>query len=61
MFFPIPFDMLRRKIEIAEKHVEKCITFEFSHFLSPQSIYPSAKNLHGLYTTYYKARAKKQK
>ena len=61
MYFPIPFDMLRRKIEIAENYVEKCITFEFSHFLSPQSIYPSAKNLNALYTKYYKARAKKQK
>ena len=61
MFFPIPFDVLRRKIAIAEKHVEKCITFEFSHFLSPQSIFPSAKNLHDLYTKYYTERAKKQK
>ncbi len=61
MYYPIPFDMLRRKIEIAETQVEKCITFEFSHFLSPQSIYPSAKNLNALYTKYFKARAKKQK
>lgn len=53
MYFPIPFDVLRRKIEIAEKHVEKCITFEFSHFLSPQSIFPSAKNLNTLYRNYY--------
>lgn len=53
MFFPIPFDVLRRKIEIAEPLVEKCITFEFSHFLSPQSIYPSAKNLNTLYRNYY--------
>ena len=53
MYFPIPFDVLRRKIEIAEKYVEKCITFEFSHFLSPQSIFPSAKNLNTLYRNYY--------
>ena len=53
MFFPIPFDVLRRKIEIAEEYVEKCITFEFSHFLSPQSIFPSAKNLNTLYRKYY--------
>ena len=53
MFFPIPFDVLRRKIKIASEYVEKCITFEFSHFLSPQSIYPSAHNLNALYKKYY--------
>lgn len=53
MFFPIPFDVLRKKIEIARPYVDKCITFEFSHFLSPQSIFPSAKNLNNLYKNYY--------
>lgn len=53
MFFPIPFDVLRRKIEIAKPYVEKMITFEFSHFLSPQSIFPSAHNLNNLYKNYY--------
>lgn len=53
MFFPIPFDILRKKIELAEPYVEKCITFEFSHFLSPQSIFSSAKNLNALYRKYY--------
>ena len=32
---------------------DKCITFEFSRFLSPQSIYPSARNLNVLYRKYY--------
>ena len=53
MFFPIPFDVMRRKIKIAQEYVEKCITFEFSHFLSPQSIFPSAHNLNALYRKYY--------
>ncbi len=53
LYFPIPFDVLRKKIEIATPHVEKIITFEFSHFLSPQSIFPSAKNLNNLYKNYY--------
>lgn len=53
MFFPIPFDVLREKIKIASKYVERCITFEFSHFLSPQSIFPSARNLNALYRKYY--------
>ncbi|MBR1974319.1 MAG: DUF4434 domain-containing protein [Clostridia bacterium] len=56
MFFPIPFDVLRRKIKIAEEYVEKCITFEFSHFLSPQSIFPSARNLNNLYRKYYESK-----
>lgn len=54
MYFPIPFPVLRRKLEMHKEYAEKIITFEFSHFLSPQSIYPSAKNLYNLYTEYYK-------
>lgn len=53
MFFPIPFDVLREKIELAKPYVEKQITFEFSHFLSPQSIFPSARNLNAMYRKYY--------
>ena len=58
MFFPIPFEVLRRKIQIANEYVTKCITFEFSHFLSPQSIFPSARNLNNLYRTYYENKNK---
>jgi hypothetical protein len=58
MYYPIPFDLLRRKIKLAEPYVEKCITFEFSHFLSPQSIYPSARNLNALYRNYYENKNK---
>ena len=53
MFYPIPFDVLRKKIEIAEPFVDNMITFEFSHFLSPQSIFPSARNLNNLYKKHY--------
>lgn len=53
MFFPIPFDVLREKIELAKPYVEKQITFEFSHFLSPQSIFPSGRNLNAVYRSYY--------
>ncbi len=53
MFYPIPFDVLRRKIELAKPYVDKMITFEFSHFLSPQSIYQSAHNLNNLYKNYF--------
>ena len=49
-FLPIAWPNLRYKIEVAEAaHVEKLITFEFSHFMSPNSIYPSAHNLYKRY------------
>lgn len=52
--FPIKFPVidwryLRRKMAIAEKYAEKLITFEFSHFMSPNSIFPSARFLHKRY------------
>ena len=40
--------------KVLKEYAEKVITFEFSHFLSPQSIYPSARNLNRLYRRYYK-------
>ena len=52
-FYPVNFDLLKRKIKAVEGLVEKYITFEFSHFLSPQSMYLSARGLNRLYTQYY--------
>lgn len=54
MYYPIPFSILKRKLELHKEYAEKIITFEFSHFLSPQSIYPSAKNLFDRYNEFYK-------
>ena len=54
MYYPIPFPLLREKLTQHEEYAEKIITFEFSHFLSPQSIYPSARNLNRLYRSHYK-------
>lgn len=49
-FLPIAWPNLRYKIEIAAAaSVEKVITFEFSHFMSPNSMYPSAHNLYKRY------------
>ena len=56
LYYPIPFDQLKRRIKAVEGIVEKLITFEFSHFLSPQSIYLSARNLNRLYREYYGAK-----
>ncbi len=53
LYFPIPFELLRTKLELLAPYVEKNVTFEFSHFLSPQSIFPSARNLNKLYVDYY--------
>ncbi len=53
MYYPIPFGMLKERLEHHKKYAEKIITFEFSHFLSPQSIYPSARNLNALYKKHY--------
>lgn len=49
-FPPIDFRKLRYKMELAEKKgMEKLITFEFSHFMSPNSIYPAAHQLYKRY------------
>ena len=49
-FLPIAWPNLRYKIDVANRvGVKKLITFEFSHFLSPNSMYPSAQNLYNRY------------
>ncbi|MEO0946583.1 MAG: DUF4434 domain-containing protein [Cyanobacteria bacterium J06641_5] len=49
-FPPIDFHKFRYKIEQAQQAgLEKLITFEFSHFMSPHSIYPAAHRLYDRY------------
>ena len=49
-FPPIGFEKLLTKIEAAGKAgVDKLITFEFSHFMSPNSSYFSARHLYNRY------------
>jgi hypothetical protein len=53
-FFPIKFDKLRLKLEAAKRAgYEKGITFEFSHFMSPQSAYLQAGHLYRRYREYF--------
>jgi len=53
-FPPIGWPKLRYKIDAAkEAGVDKLITFEFSHFLSPNSIYPAAHQLNRRYREHY--------
>ncbi len=49
-FLPIKWEKLKLKLEAAKReNYDKAITFEFSHFMSPQSMYPSAGNLYNRY------------
>jgi len=48
-FPPIDWRWLKRKMDIADPFAEKHITFEFSHFMSPNSMYPSARSLYQRY------------
>ena len=53
-FLPIKFDKLRLKLEAAKRaNYHKAITFEFSHFMSPQSAYSQAGNLYNRYRDYF--------
>jgi hypothetical protein len=52
-FLPIKWEKLRLKLEAARTAgLEKAITFEFSHFMSPQSAYPQAGHLYNRYQEY---------
>lgn len=48
-FPPIDVRELDEKLRIAARYAVKNITFEFSHFMSPNSCYPSAGNLYRRY------------
>lgn len=52
-FLPIKFEKLRLKLEAARRAgYDKAITFEFSHFMSPQSAYGQAGHLYNRYREY---------
>ena len=53
-FLPIKFDKLRLKLEAAKRaNYARAITFEFSHFMSPQSAYLQAGHLYNRYREYF--------
>lgn len=53
-FLPIKFEKLRLKLEAARRAgYDRAITFEFSHFLSPQSSYIQAHHLYNRYREYF--------
>ncbi len=54
-FLPIDWRNLKMKMDIAAKAgVSKLITFEFSHFMSPNSMYNSAHLLYNRYVEIFK-------
>ena len=52
-FLPIKWEKLRLKLQLAaQAGIENAITFEFSHFMSPQSAYLQAGHLYHRYKEY---------
>lgn len=52
-FLPIKFEKLKLKLDAARKAgYDKALTFEFSHFMSPQSAYLQAGHLYNRYKEY---------
>ncbi len=53
-FLPIKWEKLLHKLKAAEQvGMKKAITFEFSHFMSPNSSYPQARHLFNRYCEYF--------
>ncbi|MBC6999771.1 DUF4434 domain-containing protein [Cytophaga sp. FL35] len=53
-FLPIKFEKMLLKLKAAQKAgCSKAITFEFSHFMSPQSAYLQAGHLYNRYMEYF--------
>ncbi len=54
-FLPIKWEKMLLKMQAAKQAgIEKAITFEFSHFMSPHSCYPQAKGLFDRYCEHYR-------
>jgi hypothetical protein len=51
---PIEWIKLKHKLEVVQPYVDKIITFEAPHFLSPYSHFISARNLYRRYMNYIK-------
>ncbi|MBQ8753734.1 MAG: DUF4434 domain-containing protein [Lentisphaeria bacterium] len=61
-FLPIKWEKMLLKLEAARKAgLDKAITFEFSHFMSPNSVYGAAGNLYRRYSEYFNIALPEQK
>lgn len=57
-FPPIEWNKMRYKLEIAQKYVEKIVSFEVPHFLSRHSCFPAAARLRKRYIEYLQKQKK---
>ena len=57
-FPPIEFAKLMFKLELAQKYTERIISFELPHFMSPDSMFPSARELYKRYHAWLDAMGK---
>jgi hypothetical protein len=55
-FPPLDWRKLAYKLDVVQPYVEKIITFEFSHFLSPNSTMAAARNLYQRYQDHLSVR-----
>jgi hypothetical protein len=55
-FPPTDWRKLAHRLDAVQDHVEKIITFEFSHFLSPNSTWASARNAYRRYSEFLATR-----
>jgi Domain of unknown function (DUF5109)/Domain of unknown function (DUF4434) len=55
-FPPTDWRKLAHRLDAVQDHVEKIITFEFSHFLSPNSTWPAAAALYRRYREFLDSR-----
>lgn len=54
-FLPIKWEKFLFKLDAARRAgMQNVITFEFSHFMSPNSAYPQAGHLYDRYCDYFK-------
>lgn len=55
-FPPTDWRKLAHKLDAVQSHVDKIISFEFSHFLSPNSVWPAARSLYDRYSEFLAGR-----
>jgi hypothetical protein len=55
-FPPADWRKLAHRLDAVQPHVEKIISFEFSHFMSPNSTWPSARSLYARYREFLAAK-----
>jgi hypothetical protein len=55
-FPPADWRRLAQRLDAVQPYAEKIVTFEFSHFMSPNSTWPSARSLYARYREFLSAK-----